>query len=143
MRAHSAPSPQGETDLNSRVEQPKTGSSAGDIAKYVLAVLLVAAGLFAFYWFNGEWPTAARVVSVIGGLVAAAVVFMGTAKGMQTREFLSESRFELRKVVWPTRQETTRMTWVVFLVVILISLLLAGFDYVIELGVKALLGMGS
>ncbi len=108
--------------------------------KYALALLLVAAGLFAFYWFNGQWPTVARVMSVIGGLVAGAALFMTTTKGADTREFLSESRFELRKVVWPTRQETTRTTWVVIVVVILMSLLLAGFDVVIQWGVKALLG---
>jgi preprotein translocase subunit SecE len=126
--------------LNSRAEQPKAGGSAGDIVKYALALLLVAAGLFAFYWFNGQWPTVARVMSVVGGLIAGAVLFMTTAKGVQTREFLGESRFELRKVVWPTRQETTRTTWVVIVVVILMSLILATFDWFIQLGVKFLLG---
>ena len=126
--------------MNSRVEQPKAGGSAGDIVKYALALLLAAAGVFAFYWFNGEWPTVARVMAVIAGLVAGGVVFMGSAKGVQTREFLGESRFELRKVVWPTRQETTRTTWVVIAAVIVISLILAAFDWIIQLGVKFLLG---
>ena len=131
---------QGDKDLNSRVEQPKSGGSAGDIVKYALALLLVAAGIFAFYWFNGQWPTVARVMSVIGGLVAGAILFMTTVKGAETRDFLGESRFELRKVVWPTRQETTRTTWVVIVVVIIMSLILALFDWLIQLGVKALLG---
>jgi preprotein translocase subunit SecE len=126
--------------LNSRVEQSKSGGSAGDIVKYVLALLLVAAGVFAFYWFNGQWPTVARVMSVVGGLIAGAVLFMTTVKGAQTREFLGESRFELRKVVWPTRQEATRTTWVVIVVVIIMSLILALFDWLIQMGVKALLG---
>ena len=126
--------------MNSRVEQSKSGGSAGDIVKYALALLLVAAGVFAFYWFNGQWPTVARVMSVIGGLIAGAVLFMTTVKGAQTREFLGESRFELRKVVWPTRQEATRTTWVVIVVVIIMSLILALFDWLIQLGVKALLG---
>jgi preprotein translocase subunit SecE len=126
--------------LNSRVEQPNAGGSAGDLVKYVLALLLVAAGLFAFYWFSGQWPTVARVLAVIGGLVAGGAVFMTTAKGAQTREFLGESRFELRKVIWPTRQEATKTTWVVIVAVILMSLMLAGFDVVIQWGVKALLG---
>jgi preprotein translocase subunit SecE len=126
--------------LNSRVEQPNAGGSAGDLVKYALALLLVAAGLFAFYWFNGQWPTVVRVLSVIAGLVAGGAVFMTTAKGAQTREFLGESRFELRKVVWPTRQEAMRTTWVVIVAVILMSLMLAGFDVVIQWGVKALLG---
>lgn len=108
--------------------------------KYALALLLVAAGVFAFYWFQGQWPPVARVMSVIGGLVAGGVLFMTTVKGAETREFLSESRFELRKVVWPTRQETTRTTWVVVVVVIIMSLILATFDWIIQLGVKFLLG---
>ncbi len=111
-----------------------------DIVKYALALLLVAAGVFAFYWFNGQWPSVARVMSVIGGLVAGALLFMTTVKGAETREFLSESRFELRKVIWPTRQETMRTTWVVVVVVILMSLILAAFDWFIQLGVKSLLG---
>ena len=83
-------------------------ASGGDIAKYALALLLAVGGLVAFYWFDGQWPTVARVLVLLVGLVLGVVVFMATAKGVETREFLSESRFELRKVVWPTRQETTR-----------------------------------
>ena len=89
--------------MNSKVVQTKHGASGGDIAKYALALLLVGAGVFAFYWFANQWPTPVRVLAVFGGLVLGAVVFLTTAKGAQTREFLGESRFELRKVVWPTR----------------------------------------
>lgn len=126
--------------MNSRVEQSKSGTSAVDIGKYALAVLLLAGGLFAFYWFDGAWPTVVRVLTVVAGIVLAGVVFMTTAKGVDTREFLSESRFELRKVVWPTRQEAMRMTMVVFVAVVLISLILAGFDLVIQWLVKLALG---
>ena len=119
---------------------PTQSSGAGDIVKYVVALLLVAAGLFAFYWFDGQWPTGVRVLAVVVGLMAGVGVFMLTAKGAETREFLSESRFELRKVVWPTRQETNRTTGVVIIAVIVISLILAAFDWVIQLVVKYLLG---
>ena len=121
---------------------PTPSNGAGDIAKYVLAILLAVAGLVAFYWFENQWPTGVRALAVVAGLVLGALVFMVTAKGAQTREFLSESRFELRKVVWPTRQETTRTMWVVVAAVIIISLILAAFDWVIQLGVKFLLGTG-
>ena len=122
--------------MNSRVEQ---AASAGDIVKYVLALVLVAAGLFAFYWFEGQWPNVARVLSAAGGVVAGVVVFLTSRKGAQVREFLSESRFELRKVVWPKRQEATRTTWVVILVVVAISLVLAFFDVIVQAAVKWLL----
>ncbi len=117
-------------------------ASGGDIAKYALALLLAVAGLVAFYWFEGQWQTGIRILAVVVGLVAGAAVFMVTAKGSETREFLSESRFELRKVVWPTRQEATRTMWIVIVVVILISLLLAGMDVIIQWVVKWLLGNG-
>ncbi|MFD0740551.1 preprotein translocase subunit SecE [Lysobacter koreensis] len=125
--------------MNSKLQQSSSAAnSAGDIAKYALALALVAAGVFAFYWF-AQWPTALRALVVVGGLLAGAVVFFTSAKGMQTREFLSESRFELRKVVWPTRQEAMRTTWVVMIAVAVLSLILAGFDVVIQAAVKFVL----
>jgi preprotein translocase subunit SecE len=126
--------------VNSKVVQPQSRASGGDIVKYAVAIALVAAGLFAFYWFETQWATPLRVLAVVGGLVLGALVFLTSAKGAQTREFLSESRFELRKVVWPTRQEAMRTTWVVIVVVIIISLILALFDFFIQGGVKFLLG---
>ncbi|RPE74180.1 protein translocase subunit secE/sec61 gamma [Vulcaniibacterium tengchongense] len=124
--------------MNSKVEQ-SGGASAGDIAKYVLALLLVAAGVAAYIYFD-QWAGPLRALVVVAGLVLGAGVFLVTAKGAQTREFLSESRFELRKVVWPTRQEALRTTWVVMIAVAVLSLLLAGFDLVIQAAVKYLLG---
>ncbi|WP_058835396.1 preprotein translocase subunit SecE [Luteimonas abyssi] len=124
--------------MNSRVEQSKAASAA-DIVKYAAAILLVVAGVFAYYWFSA-WPTWARALAVFVGLVAAGGVFMFSAKGAQTREFLSETRFELRKVVWPSRQEATRMTWVVIIAVIVIALVLAGFDTVIQWLLRLFLG---
>ena len=104
--------------MNSKVEHSKgAASSAGDVVKYVLALVLVIAGLVAWWYFAGQWATPLRALAVVVGLVLGAVVFLGTAKGRETREFLVESRFELRKVVWPTRQEALRMTWVVAIVV--------------------------
>jgi len=125
--------------MNSKLQPTKTRGSAGDLAKYVLSILLVAAGLAAFYWFDGQWPASLRVLAVVAGLVAAAAVFLTTHKGSHTREFLSDSRFELRKVVWPTRQEAMRTTWVVIAMVIALSLVLALFDVVIQNAVKWLL----
>lgn len=125
--------------MNSKVEQSRSASAA-DIAKYTAAVLLALAGVVGFYWFD-QWPTALRALVVAAGLVAAAALFLlATRKGAQTIEFLSESRFELRKVVWPTRQEAMRTTWVVMLAVVIISLILAGFDVVIQFFVKLILG---
>ena len=119
--------------MNSNVEHSKTAAvSAGDIAKYALALALVLAGLVAWWWFAGQWQAPLRALAVVAGLVLGGLAFLATAKGRETREFLVESRFELRKVVWPTRQEALRMTWVVGVVVIILSLMLGGFDWVIQ-----------
>ena len=124
--------------MNSNVQQPNS-ANAGDVVKYVIAILLVVAGLFGYSWFT-EWSGSIRALLVVAGLLAGLGVFMLTTKGAQTREFLSESRFELRKVVWPTRQEALQTTWVVMIAVAVLSLILAGFDVVIQAAVKWLLG---
>ena len=121
--------------MNSRVEQKDT-TPAADIVRYAVSLLLVIGGIVAFYWFQDQWPTAVRVLAVVVGLVAATGVFLTSLKGAQTREFLSEARFELRKVVWPTREEAIRTTWVVIVVVIVIALMLAVFDFFIQAAVK-------
>jgi preprotein translocase subunit SecE len=129
-------------DVNTKAVQNRgaqQGAAAGDIAKYVVAVLLIAAGIFGFYWF-ADLSTPLRALMVVAGVVAAGFVFASSDRGVRTREFLFESRFELRKVVWPTRQEAMRTTWVVMLAVLIISLLLSGFDVVIRALVKLLLG---
>ena len=134
--------------MNSKIEHSKDNTSTGgDIVKYVVAAVLVLAGLFAWFWFGAPehasqnaWVGPLRGLAVFVGLVAGGAVFLLTGKGRDTRSFLSESRFELRKVVWPTRQEAIRMTWVVIVVVIILSLLLGGFDFVIQKLIQWFLG---
>ena len=126
--------------MNSKLQATKTGGSAGDLAKYTVSILLVVAGLAAFYWFDGQWPASLRVLAVVAGLVAATVVFLTTRKGGHTREFLSESRFELRKVVWPARQDSIRMTGVIIVVIVVFSLFLSLVDLLIGTGINKLLG---
>ena len=85
-------------------------------------------------------PAVLRVLAVIAALAAAVGIVAFTAKGRQGREYLSESLFELRKVVWLTRQETLRVTGVILAVVIIISLILSLFDLVISWLIRLLLG---
>ena len=118
--------------MNSKVEQSKAGTPAADIAKYALALALVVGGLVAWWWFNGQWATPLRSLAVVAGLVLGALVFLQTGKGRDTREFLAESRFELRKVVWPERAETARMTLFVLAFVSVLALFIWGADSLIS-----------
>ena len=127
--------------MNSKASNVTNGSgtSPGDLAKYALAVLVAVAGVVGFYWL--PWPTPVRGLLVAVGFAAALAIVALTSAGLRGREFLSESLFELRKVVWPTRQEATRTTWVVIAVVVAISLLLAFFDVIVQAAVKWLLAV--
>ena len=125
--------------MNTKAEQVgQQGTSAGDYVKYVAALLIAAAGIAAFYLLS--WPAPVRGLLVVVSFAAALAVMALTALGRQGREFLSESLFELRKVVWPTQQEARRITAIVLVVVLAISLILALFDLVISQLIKLLLG---
>ena len=125
--------------MNTKVDQVQQAVSAADVAKYALAIALVAAGFFAFYWFT-QWPGPVRGLVAVAGVLAAAALMSLTAKGRQTKDFFSESMFELRKVVWPTRQEAMRTTGVILVVVVIVSLILSAFDFVISWLIRLLLG---
>ena len=116
--------------MNTKVE--KAGAAnALDIVKLVLAAVLLVAGLVAYYYF-ADWNGWARLGVMMVGVIAAAAVAAFTGFGRAVREYLGESQFELRKVVWPTRDETVRTTLVIIVVVIILSLLLGLIDVVLK-----------
>lgn len=124
--------------MNVKVEQ-SAESSPADVLKYIVAAALAVAGVVGFYWFS-EWPGPLRGLMVVIGFLLGVGVFALTAKGRAGMEYLSESRFELRKVVWPTREETLRSTGVIAIVVVIISLLLGLIDLIVSNIVRWLLG---
>lgn len=113
-----------------------------DIIKHVFSALLGIAAVFAFYYFS-ELPLLYRV---IGLLVAALVVFgllLTTQLGRDIWVFFLESKQEVRKVVWPTRDETTRTTMLVFAMVFTVGLILWLLDMMLFKGVQLLTGQGG
>lgn len=124
--------------MNVKVEQT-AATSPVDVVKYVLAAAIALAGIVGFYWF-ADWPGPLRGVLVAVAIAAGFAVFAFTARGRAAIEFLSESRFELRKVVWPTREETLRSTGVIAVVVVIISLILGLIDLIVSSVVRWLLG---
>jgi preprotein translocase subunit SecE len=125
--------------MNTKAEQVVQGTSPADIAKYGLAVLVAGGGVAGYYLLT-SWPSPLRVLLVVVAFAAALGVMALTALGRQGREFLRESLFELRKVVWPTQQEARRITLVVMIVVVVISLILFLMDQLIAWAIRLLLG---
>ena len=125
--------------MNTKASNVSSGTSASDLMKYALAALVAAAGIVVFYFVPAIPAPVRGLLVVLGFAGAIAIVGMTTAIGHRGREFFSESLFELRKVVWPTQAEARRITAVVLLVVVIISLILAAFDFVISWLIKLLL----
>ena len=123
--------------MNAKVEQA-SGTSAADIAKLVLAALILVGGIAGFYYFADAAPVL-RVLGLLAALVAAVFVASQSGPGRNARFFLRESSIELRKVVWPTREETIRTTGVIVVVVIIISIILGLIDLLLKFVVMDLL----
>jgi preprotein translocase subunit SecE len=80
-----------------------------DTAKLWLAVAILLGGLFAYYYF-GETSALLRTLGVLAALAVSAVVALSSMQGQALWKFVQASRIELRKVVWPTREETIQTT---------------------------------
>lgn len=119
--------------MNTKAEQSR-GTSAGDIGKLVLAGLVLVAGIVAYSWYDndGSVPQSVLVLGVIAAIIAALAIAAFTAPGRRVKGFVAESQFELRKVVWPTRDETVKTTAVIILVVVVLSLLLGLIDLILK-----------
>ncbi len=113
--------------MNEQAE--KSGVALVDAFKLVLAAAALVGGVVAYYWFADE-PQALRMLMVLGGLVAGLVLLYWSAPGLELWAYIQSSRVELRKMVWPTRQETWRTTLVVFVFV----MALAVFFWIVDMG---------
>jgi preprotein translocase subunit SecE len=105
-----------------------------------LATLLLIAGVGAYYWFQDLAITPVRVVGLMVVAAAASFIAAQSDSGATFFRFIKESDIERRKVVWPTHQETLQTSMMVIIVVILISLFLAGVDWLLGAAVRALVG---
>jgi preprotein translocase subunit SecE len=112
--------------MNVKAETIGTGK-ASDTGLLILAVLIVIAGVAGYYLFPGLAPTV-RTLMVLAGIVIGCGVAWFTRPGRGVRGFLRETQFELRKVVWPTRQETIRTTLVVIVIAVILAILLGLID---------------
>ena len=101
--------------------------SSFDVLKWVVVAALVVVAVVGNQYFSAE-PILYRVLALLALAVVAAFVALQTSKGRSFFSLLKEARVEIRKVVWPTRQETTQTTLIVVVVVLVMALLLCGLD---------------
>jgi preprotein translocase subunit SecE len=118
--------------MNTKAEQSR-GTSGADIGMLVLAVLVLAAGLVGYtYLGNIGASSPLRLITILAAVIVSLAIAAFTGPGRRARHFLAESQFELRKVVWPTRDETIKITGIVIAVVIVLSLLLGLIDLILK-----------
>lgn len=114
-------------------------SNVLDTAKLLLALVLVVAAVAAFYYWS-DYSQLARVIGLLAAVGIAAGIAVTTEVGAGFVGFTRDSRTELRKVVWPSRQETLQTTLAVVLMVIVMAIFLWLLDMLLFWIVRTLTG---
>ena len=123
-------------------EQVQESATALDAAKLVAGVAIAAAGIAGFYAL-GDLPIWARWILVLAAFLAGSFVALQSFQGKTFWAFVQSSRVELRKVVWPNRQETWQVTLVVLVMVIVLGLFFWGLDTLLAFLTRWLTGHGG
>ena len=124
-------------------EQQEAAQSSGlDKAKLALAIVLIVGGIVAYYWFENQsaWLRAAYVLI---GTAAALALAWQTQIGRATLSFILSSRNEVRKMVWPTRQETVQTTLFVMLTVLIVGVFMWMLDLGLFWALSGITGQGA
>ncbi len=110
-----------------------------DALKWLLVAAVVAVGVVGNSHFSAE----SILYRALGLIVLAAVavfVALQTAKGAAIADVVRGALVELRKVVWPTRQETNQTTLIVLAVVIVASIILWLLDTLFGFVASSIIG---
>ena len=113
-----------------------------DTLKIIAALLIIISATAAFYIYP-ELSLLIRVLVIMAAIVLSAVIGFQTEKGRQIWSFFGEAQIEVRKVVWPTREETLQTTLVVVLMVFFIALFLWLLDLLLGWSIGVIMGHGS
>ncbi|PPD50811.1 MAG: preprotein translocase subunit SecE [Methylobacter sp.] len=125
--------------MNTQVE---ADVSVLDIVKQVFSVVLMVAGIAAFYYFS-DIQLVYRVLGLLVVALAVVAMMLTTAVGQSVWSFALESKQEVKKVVWPNREETVRTTLLVFAMVSVVGIVLWLLDTFLFWGVRLLTGQGG
>ena len=122
--------------------QTSVATPAKDTALISLSIIALLAGIVAFYWYDDQ-SLAIRIAMVLAGLAAGAALAWVSSYGRDFWQFASVSRVELRKVVWPEREETIKTTYVVFIFAIVMGVFFWGLDWVLTWLTRLLSGQSG
>lgn len=98
-------------------------SSGRNSALWILVIALLVAGIGAYYYFN-QVAWALRAAAGLVLICVLAAIALQTTQGQSLWRFAKAARMELRKVIWPTRQETVQTTMLVVAMVVIMALIL-------------------
>jgi preprotein translocase subunit SecE len=124
--------------MNSKAEKGQATSRGS--AYLVLSIIMLLGGIAGYYYYQDLAITPVRVALLIAVAILASWVASRSEQGAAFFRFLKEADIERRKVVWPTHQEALQTSLMVIVVVIIISLFLAGVDWLLGALVRQLLG---
>lgn len=124
--------------MNSKVEMMNVKF---DTFKLAVSILIVISGIVGFYFFADQ-SVLFRTIGLLICVLIATYIALQTDKGRSAWMFFQDAQVEVRKVVWPTRQETVQTTLIVILVVIIVSIILWLLDMFLGWSVRNLLGRG-
>jgi preprotein translocase subunit SecE len=124
-------------------EQANTGGAGAiDTVKLVAAVAVLVGGIVAFYVL-GTYPLAVRWLIVLAALGGGIFIALQSVQGRTLWQFVQGSQVELRKVIWPTRQESMQTTLVVIVAVIVMGIFFWILDWILGSVTRALTGQGG
>jgi preprotein translocase subunit SecE len=120
-------------------DKTTTQAPKQDLLKWLAVAVIVAVGVYANAYFSAE----SLVIRVVGLLVLAGLaawIAVQTVKGAAFLNLCLEARTEIRKVVWPTRQETTQTTMIVLVVVFILAIVLWLLDTALGAVISRIIG---
>ena len=123
-------------------EKTESQSNTLDMFKWVVVFALLA-GLVTANTVYGDVSVLYRAIAALVIVVIAGFLAASTEKGSAFLNFAKESRTEVRKVVWPTRQEANQTTLIVLAATLVMALILWGLDGIIVRLVSFITGIGA
>ena len=112
--------------------------SSSDQWKTILAVVIVDAALALYYINPLNFNSLTKVLVTLVWFIVAGGVFIKSSQGDRFQHFLKETRIELRKVVWPTREETFKTTGIIMIAVVIVAIFLWIVDAFFTWGVQSI-----